>query len=259
MDSLFPRRPRYAELGIQRQSATCEDRLAGDVRSLVGRQERKYVSDLARLGGAEAEDTVTVAFVSTVILLRHGKSTANGSGVLAGRTPKVGLDDTEPHLFSTGIETGNGLEPIAITRMSGYHLSNTDVDGYSYDISPDGLEIALTANVDKTVATLIDWQKATKDAVRGTQAPADWFNDEQTQQDAADQQNKVDGLTQAPAFRYETNIDNRALSIFRSDFPPMLGGKGPLKITIGDKSQDLPLAGVVEPLRKFSATCFGRS
>ncbi|MFF0145753.1 putative phosphomutase (TIGR03848 family) [Amycolatopsis sulphurea] len=32
--------------------------------------------------------------MSTVILLRHGKSTANGSGVLAGRTPKVGLDDT---------------------------------------------------------------------------------------------------------------------------------------------------------------------
>ncbi|MDT8912824.1 histidine phosphatase family protein [Amycolatopsis sp. PS_44_ISF1] len=32
--------------------------------------------------------------MSTVILLRHGKSTANGSGVLAGRTPKVGLDET---------------------------------------------------------------------------------------------------------------------------------------------------------------------
>jgi len=32
--------------------------------------------------------------VSTVILLRHGRSTANGKGVLAGRTPKVGLDDT---------------------------------------------------------------------------------------------------------------------------------------------------------------------
>ena len=69
----------------------------------------------------------------------------------------------------------------------------------------------------------------------------------------------LDGLTQAPAFRYETNIDSRALSIFRSDFPPMLGGKGPLKITIGDKSQDLPLAGVAEPLKKFSATCFGKS
>ncbi|MFD4190493.1 MULTISPECIES: histidine phosphatase family protein [Amycolatopsis] len=32
--------------------------------------------------------------MATVILLRHGRSTANGSGVLAGRTPKVGLDDT---------------------------------------------------------------------------------------------------------------------------------------------------------------------
>ncbi|MEU0792548.1 histidine phosphatase family protein [Amycolatopsis sp. NPDC005961] len=32
--------------------------------------------------------------MSTVILLRHGKSTANGSGVLAGRSPKVSLDDT---------------------------------------------------------------------------------------------------------------------------------------------------------------------
>ena len=32
--------------------------------------------------------------MSTVILLRHGRSTANGRGVLAGRTPKVALDDT---------------------------------------------------------------------------------------------------------------------------------------------------------------------
>ncbi|MEV4146656.1 histidine phosphatase family protein [Amycolatopsis sp. NPDC049691] len=32
--------------------------------------------------------------MSTVILLRHGKSTANGSGILAGRSPKVNLDDT---------------------------------------------------------------------------------------------------------------------------------------------------------------------
>jgi probable phosphomutase (TIGR03848 family) len=35
-----------------------------------------------------------VGLVSTVILVRHGKSTANGSGVLAGRSPKVNLDDT---------------------------------------------------------------------------------------------------------------------------------------------------------------------
>lgn len=32
--------------------------------------------------------------MATVILLRHAKSTANGSGVLAGRSAGVGLDDT---------------------------------------------------------------------------------------------------------------------------------------------------------------------
>lgn len=59
--------------------------------------------------------------------------------------------------------------------------------------------VAGAAQIDKSVATLIDWQKATKDAVRGTQAPADWFNDEQTVESATDQQNTVDGLTQAAA------------------------------------------------------------
>jgi probable phosphomutase (TIGR03848 family) len=32
--------------------------------------------------------------VPTLILLRHGRSSANAAGVLAGRTPGVGLDDT---------------------------------------------------------------------------------------------------------------------------------------------------------------------
>lgn len=69
----------------------------------------------------------------------------------------------------------------------------------------------------------------------------------------------MDNITNQPAFRYETNIDSRALSIFRAEFLPMLNGKGPLKITIGEKSQELPLAGVGEPLKKFSAACFGKS
>jgi hypothetical protein len=69
----------------------------------------------------------------------------------------------------------------------------------------------------------------------------------------------MDNITNQPAFRYETNIDSRALSIFRSDFLPMLNGKGPLTITFGDKSQQVPLAGVGEPLKKFSAACFGRT
>ena len=69
----------------------------------------------------------------------------------------------------------------------------------------------------------------------------------------------MDNITNQPAFRYETNIDSKALSIFRADFLPMLNGKGPLTVKIGDKEQQLPLAGVSEPLRKFSATCFGKS
>lgn len=68
----------------------------------------------------------------------------------------------------------------------------------------------------------------------------------------------MDQITKQPAFRYETNIDSKALSIFRGDFLPMLNGKGPLTITIGEKSQALPLAGVAEPLKRFSGVCFGR-
>lgn len=69
----------------------------------------------------------------------------------------------------------------------------------------------------------------------------------------------MDNLTNQPAFRYETNIDSRALGIFRAEFMPMLAGKGPLTVTVGDKSQQLPLAGVQAPLQKFSAACFGKS
>ena len=34
--------------------------------------------------------------------------------------------------------------------MSGYYLSKQDVDASSYDISPDGLEVAFAAERDKT-------------------------------------------------------------------------------------------------------------
>jgi dipeptidyl aminopeptidase/acylaminoacyl peptidase len=58
------------------------------------------------------------------------------------------LDDREPHLFAVGLEDGS--EPMAITRTSGYFLPKTETDAYSYDISPDGLEVALVSNVDAT-------------------------------------------------------------------------------------------------------------
>lgn len=56
------------------------------------------------------------------------------------------LDDREPHLFSVAVTGG---EPQAITRLSGFHLSRTDYSASSYDISPDGTEIALAADTDK--------------------------------------------------------------------------------------------------------------
>jgi len=57
------------------------------------------------------------------------------------------LDDRQRHLFSISIDGG---EPTAITRMSGFWLTNGDLDASAYDISPDGLEAAFAANVDKT-------------------------------------------------------------------------------------------------------------
>jgi dipeptidyl aminopeptidase/acylaminoacyl peptidase len=57
------------------------------------------------------------------------------------------LDERQPHLFSIALEGG---ETTAITRLSGYWLSKSEVDAGSYDISPDGLEVAFAANVDRS-------------------------------------------------------------------------------------------------------------
>ncbi|NIH83408.1 MSMEG_4193 family putative phosphomutase [Amycolatopsis granulosa] len=54
--------------------------------------------------------------MATVILLRHGRSTANGSGVLAGRTPKVGLDDT-----------GRAQAKALVERLAGVPLAEVVV------------------------------------------------------------------------------------------------------------------------------------
>ena len=56
------------------------------------------------------------------------------------------LDDREPHLFAAPVEGG---EPQAITRLSGFHLSRNSHSSSSYDISPDGVEVAFVANTDK--------------------------------------------------------------------------------------------------------------
>jgi hypothetical protein len=59
--------------------------------------------------------------------------------------------------------------------------------------------IAGVANFDKNIPSTMDFKKMTKDAVKGTGAPADWFLDEEQAASAEDQQKSVDGLTTAAA------------------------------------------------------------
>ncbi len=69
----------------------------------------------------------------------------------------------------------------------------------------------------------------------------------------------VDNASGQPAFSYETNIDPRALTMVRSELFPLLTGKGPLTIKVDKNERQVPLTGIAEPLKKFSAVCFGKS
>jgi len=59
--------------------------------------------------------------------------------------------------------------------------------------------IAAAAQFDNTIPTTIDFKKMTKDAVKGTGAKADWFNDEEKQVEAEDQQRQADDLLKTAA------------------------------------------------------------
>lgn len=61
----------------------------------------------------------------TVILLRHGRSTANTSGTLAGRTPGVDLDDRGREQAASVVERLAGLELAAIVRSPLLRCENT--------------------------------------------------------------------------------------------------------------------------------------
>jgi hypothetical protein len=69
----------------------------------------------------------------------------------------------------------------------------------------------------------------------------------------------IDNASGQPAFSYETNIDSRALGLVRSELFPLLSSKGPLTVKIDKNERQVPLTGITEPLKKFSAVCFGRS
>jgi hypothetical protein len=68
----------------------------------------------------------------------------------------------------------------------------------------------------------------------------------------------IDNASSQPAFSYETNIDVRALSLVRSELMPLLNSKGPLTVKVEKNERKVPLTGIAEPLKKFSAVCFGR-
>ncbi|MCU0242476.1 MAG: S9 family peptidase, partial [Vicinamibacteria bacterium] len=57
------------------------------------------------------------------------------------------LDDRQAQVYSIGLEGG---EPQAITLGSGLELSRAEAGPSSYDVAPDGKEIAFAADTDKT-------------------------------------------------------------------------------------------------------------
>ncbi|MBM3123342.1 MAG: hypothetical protein FJZ97_14320, partial [Chloroflexi bacterium] len=57
------------------------------------------------------------------------------------------LDDREAHIFTIGIDGG---EPQPVTPGSGLQLSKAETGPDSYDISPDGVEVAFAADTDTT-------------------------------------------------------------------------------------------------------------
>ncbi len=57
------------------------------------------------------------------------------------------VEDRDPHLYSIGIDGG---DPVAITLPAERCLPREEPDGSSYDISPDGAEVAFVSDIDRT-------------------------------------------------------------------------------------------------------------
>lgn len=83
--------------------------------------------------------------------------------------------------------------------------------------------LAGAAQFDNKIPATMDFAKMTKDAVKGTGAPADWFNDEEVATEEADRQKQVDNLQQAAA---------------------MLAGGAGVAQQVGDAAQSLQKAGI---------------
>jgi hypothetical protein len=59
-----------------------------------------------------------------------------------------------------------------------------------------------------------------------------------------------------PGFAHHTDADAPALRQIRAKLLPVLEGKGPIVLTLGSTSRELPAAGLAEPLAGFKSVCF---
>jgi dipeptidyl aminopeptidase/acylaminoacyl peptidase len=57
------------------------------------------------------------------------------------------IEDREPHVYSVALEGG---DPQPVTLGTGYHLAITETSTSSYDIAPDGAEVAFSADTDRS-------------------------------------------------------------------------------------------------------------
>ncbi|HEY5114318.1 MAG TPA: histidine phosphatase family protein, partial [Nakamurella sp.] len=89
--------------------------------------------------------------MTTVILLRHGRSTANTSGVLAGRTPGINLDDTGR---SQAAGIAERLADVAIDR-----IVSSPLERCQQTLAPLAAATGLTVEVDDRLAEVDygDW------------------------------------------------------------------------------------------------------
>ena len=78
---------------------------------------------------------------------KDAKMTARVFDKAAARYWDRWLDERQAHVYSVGLDGG---VPVALTLGTGRELSRTEVSADSYDISPDGTEIAFAADTDES-------------------------------------------------------------------------------------------------------------
>ena len=67
------------------------------------------------------------------------------------------------------------------------------------------------------------------------------------------------GLMQMQGFTAERDdADSKMLRKIRDQLMPVLEGKGPIVVTVGTKSSELPVSGLATPLKRFRSVCFSR-